>query len=56
VGRAAAVAAQPTSQFTNLLLATFTNGVAGSAVTNFAASIQWGDDTISAGTITTTAA
>jgi len=56
VGRAAAVAAQPASQFTNLLLATFTNGVAGSAVTNFTASIQWGDDRISAGTITTNAA
>ena len=42
--------------FTNLLLATFTNGVAGSAVTNFAASIQWGDDSITAGVITTNTA
>jgi peptidylprolyl isomerase len=42
--------------FTNLLLATFTNGVAGSAVTNFIASIQWGDDSITAGVITTNAA
>ena len=39
--------------FTNLLLATFTNGVAGSAPTNFTASIQWGDDSITAGVITT---
>jgi len=39
--------------FTNLLLATFTNAVAGSAVTNFTASIQWGDDSITAGVINT---
>jgi peptidylprolyl isomerase len=42
--------------FTNLLLATFTNGVAGSAVTNFTSYIQWGDDSITAGVITTNAA
>lgn len=41
---------------TNLLLATFTNGVSGSAVTNFTASIQWGDDSITAGTIITNTA
>jgi peptidylprolyl isomerase len=39
--------------FTNLLLATFTNGVTGSAVTNFIASIQWGDDTITPALIAT---
>jgi cyclophilin family peptidyl-prolyl cis-trans isomerase len=39
--------------FTNLLLATFTNGVPGSAATNFTASIQWGDDSITAGMIAT---
>jgi cyclophilin family peptidyl-prolyl cis-trans isomerase len=39
--------------FTNLLLATFTNGVAGSGVTNFTASVQWGDDSITAALITT---
>lgn len=39
--------------FTNLPLATFTNGIAGSAATNFTASIQWGDDSITAGAITT---
>ena len=41
--------------FTNLLLATFTNGVAGSAIANFTASIQWGDDSITAGMIATNA-
>jgi cyclophilin family peptidyl-prolyl cis-trans isomerase len=55
-GQPAAVAPQPRGTFTNLLLATFTNGVVGSAVTNFTASIQWGDDSISAGTITTNTA
>jgi hypothetical protein len=38
--------------FTNLLLATFTNGVPGSAATNFTATINWGDDTISNAVIT----
>jgi cyclophilin family peptidyl-prolyl cis-trans isomerase len=42
--------------FTNLLLATFTNGVSGSAVTNFTASIQWGDDSITAALIATNTA
>jgi len=42
--------------FTNLLLATFTNGVSASAVTNFTASIQWGDDSITAGVINTNVA
>jgi cyclophilin family peptidyl-prolyl cis-trans isomerase len=37
--------------FTNLLLATFTNGVPNSATNNFAASINWGDNSISGGTI-----
>ena len=44
---------QSPGTFTNLLLATFTNGVAGSAVTNFTASVQWGDDSITAAVITT---
>ncbi|HXB58362.1 MAG TPA: peptidylprolyl isomerase [Candidatus Acidoferrales bacterium] len=51
--QASVVAPQLPGTYTNLLLATFTNGVAGSAVTNFAASIQWGDDSITAGVITT---
>ena len=42
--------------FTNLLLATFTNGVSGSAVTNFTASIQWGDDSITAALVATNTA
>jgi peptidyl-prolyl cis-trans isomerase-like 1 len=49
----ASPAPQTTAPFTNLLLATFTNGVVGSAVTNFSAAINWGDDSITAGTITT---
>ena len=52
----ASLAPQTTAPFTNLLLATFTNGVAGSAVTNFSAAINWGDDSITAGVITTNAA
>jgi hypothetical protein len=54
--QSAAVAPQLPGTFTNLLLATFTNGVAGSVVTNFTASIQWGDDSITAGMITTNTA
>ena len=52
----AILAPQTLAPFTNLLLATFTNGVAGSAVTNFSAAINWGDDTITAGAITTNVA
>ena len=52
----AAIAPQLPGAFTNLLLATFTNGVAGSAVTNFTAAINWGDDALTAGVITTNAA
>jgi hypothetical protein len=53
VAQPAKLAPQITAPFTNLLLATFTNGVAGSAVTNFSAAINWGDDSITAGIITT---
>jgi len=53
VAQPASLAPQTTAPFMNLLLATFTNGVAGSAVTNFSASINWGDNSITAGTITT---
>ncbi len=56
VAQAASVTPQKAGVFTNLLLATFTNGVAGSAVTNFSAAINWGDDAITAGVITTNAA
>jgi hypothetical protein len=41
---------------TNLLLATFTNGVPLSAPTNFTASINWGDDAVTAGLISSNAA
>jgi cyclophilin family peptidyl-prolyl cis-trans isomerase len=54
--QASATAPQWPGTFTNLLLATFTNGVTGSAITNFTAIIQWGDDSITAGTITTNTA
>ena len=39
--------------FTNLLLATFTNGVPNSPTNNFAASINWGDNSINGGVIIT---
>jgi cyclophilin family peptidyl-prolyl cis-trans isomerase len=39
--------------FTNRLLATFTNGVPNSATNHFAASINWGDNSISSGVIVT---
>ena len=42
--------------FTNELLATFTNGVPGSAGTNFTAFINWGDNSTNSGTVTTNAA
>ena len=53
VAQPANLAPQTTAPFTNLLLATFTNGVAASAVTNFSAVINWGDDSITGGIITT---
>ncbi len=46
---------QPNVAFTNQLLATFTNGVAGSAVTNFTALINWGDNSTNSGVILTNA-
>ncbi len=39
--------------FTNQLLATFTNGVPGSSITNFSAFINWGDNATNSGVITT---
>jgi cyclophilin family peptidyl-prolyl cis-trans isomerase len=53
VAQPASLAPQTTAPFTNLLLATFTNGVPGSSVTNFTASINWGDNSITSGLITT---
>ncbi|MGA2243855.1 MAG: peptidylprolyl isomerase [Verrucomicrobiota bacterium] len=54
-GEAAAAPPQFPGAFTNLLLAAFTNGVPESSATNFSASIQWGDDSVTAGTIATNA-
>ena len=56
VAQPVSIAPQTSVPFTNLLLATFTNGVAGSAVMNFTANINWGDDTLTAGVISTNAA
>ncbi len=53
VAQPAISAPQTTAPFTNLIMATFTNGVIGSAATNFAAAINWGDNSITAGIITT---
>ena len=44
--------AQPLVGFTNQLLATFTNGVAGSPTGNFTATINWGDNSLGAGITT----
>jgi cyclophilin family peptidyl-prolyl cis-trans isomerase len=41
------------TSFTNQLLATFTNRVPNSAATNFSATINWGDNLITSGVITT---
>jgi cyclophilin family peptidyl-prolyl cis-trans isomerase len=45
--------AQSLVSFTNQLLGTFTNGFANSPAGNFTASINWGDNSLSAGLITT---
>ena len=37
--------------FSNQLVATFTNGIANSATSNFTANINWGDNSITSGTI-----
>jgi cyclophilin family peptidyl-prolyl cis-trans isomerase len=42
--------------FSGVLLGTFTNGVPGSAASNFVASINWGDNSISAGAVGTNGA
>ena len=41
------------TSFTNQLLATFTNGVPNSAITNFSAFINWGDNSTNSGVIVT---
>ncbi len=45
--------AQTLTLFTNQLLATFTNGVSKSSPTNFTATINWGDNILTSGVITT---
>jgi uncharacterized repeat protein (TIGR02543 family) len=55
VGQTNTVTALAGVPFYNLLLATFTNGVPASAATNFTATINWGDDSITNGTVTTNA-
>ncbi len=52
-GQANATTVLAGAPFTNVLLATFTNGVPGSATTNFAALINWGDNTLTTARITT---
>ncbi len=52
-GQSNAVTVLAGATFTNALLATFTNGVPGSAATNFTASINWGDNTITSGNVAT---
>ena len=48
--------AWPLVSFTNQLLATFTNGIPNSDVTNFTVNINWGDNSVNPGTISTNAA
>jgi len=55
-GQSNVVAALASVPFTNVLLATFTNGVTNSTAANFSAVINWGDDTTSSGIITANAA
>ena len=45
--------AQPLVQFSDQLVATFTNGVPSSATNNFSAFINWGDNSTNSGVITT---
>jgi hypothetical protein len=47
-----AVTALAGAPFSNVVLAQFTNGVAGSAATNFNAVINWGDNTLDNGVVT----
>ena len=53
VAQAANFTAFALMPFTNQLMATFTNGVPGSDVTNFSAFINWGDNSTNSGVIVT---
>ena len=56
IGKSNLVAALTSVPFTNVLMATFTNGVPGSGSANFSAFINWGDNSTNSGTVTTNAA
>ncbi|MGB7746975.1 MAG: peptidylprolyl isomerase [Verrucomicrobiia bacterium] len=55
-GQSNNVTALASGSLSNVILATFTNGVSGSSSRNFTASINWGDDSISSGFVTANAA
>jgi cyclophilin family peptidyl-prolyl cis-trans isomerase len=48
--------AYPLGTFTNQLLATFTNTISGSAASNFTATINWGDNSVTSGVVQTNVA
>ena len=48
--------ARPSAPFSNQLVATFTNGLSASAASNFTATINWGDNSVTSGVIQTNAA
>ena len=52
-GQSNSIIVPAAARFANGLLATFTNGAAGSPVSDFTATINWGDNTVTAGTIST---
>ena len=54
-GQTNTVTVRAAAAFTNALLATFTNGVPRSAATNFAAYVNWGDDSTNTAMVTTNA-
>ena len=54
-GQSNVLLAGAAAPFVNLPLATFTNGVAGSAATNFTATINWGDNSTNSGIVTASA-
>ena len=55
-GQSNTVSALAAVPFTNVILATFTNGVPGSSSGNFTAFINWGDDSTNGGVVTANAA
>jgi cyclophilin family peptidyl-prolyl cis-trans isomerase len=55
-GQSNTVSALAAVPFTNVILATFTNGLPGSSSGNFTAFINWGDDSTNSGVVTANAA